>query len=226
MNTTASTPARHMPPILGLLFDMDGVLFDTERDSVRAIIRIGSEMGFEIPEEFIIRNFGRNMAEESVIYRDFLGPAFDADEFWRRYWVDRNRRYSSGMPVKEGALRLLSFANQRQIPCVLASSSPTDEVRVSLRRAGLEEMFRDVIGGDQFEHSKPEPDIFLIAVKSLGLDAANCLVIEDSLNGLKSGHAAGAQVAFVKDVPDYPEELLQQFCDYAFDSADEIIPLI
>lgn len=226
MGTSSLVLTKQKPAILGLLFDMDGVLFDTERDSVKAIIRIASEMGFTIPEDFIIQNFGRNMAEESIIYRNYLGPDFDAEEFWKRYWIDRNDRYRDGPPIKEGAIELLTFANQKNVPCALASSSPTEEVRLSLRRVGIEPLFKSVIGGDMFEHSKPEPDIFIVAAQSLGLKAENCLVIEDSLNGLKSGRTSGAQVAFVRDVPDYPRDVLLQYSDYQFVSAREIIPLL
>ena len=213
--------------IEGLIFDMDGVLFDTERDSIASIIRIGKEMGFEIPREFIIKNMGRNQAEESVIYREFLGDSFDPEEFWRRYWTDRNARYDrQGMPIKPGAMELLKAALEKKIPCVVASSSLREEVWKSVDRVALREYFVDVIGGDMFEHSKPQPDIFLVGANVIGIKPENCMVIEDSLNGMKAARAAEMIVAYVKDVPTYPESELKKYCDFSFESAADIIPLL
>lgn len=214
-------------PIHGLIFDMDGVLFDTERDSLPNIIRIGKEMGVDIPLEFVIENMGRNQAEESILMRELLGSGFDTDTFWDRYWTDRNRRYDAcGMPVKEGAVKLLEAALEKQCPCVVASSSPCSEVWKSLDRANLRRYFVDVVGGDLFEHSKPAPDIFLAGAKLLGVSPQRCMVIEDSLNGLKAARAAGTLVAFVKDIPSYPESELRRYCDFSFDSAADISEML
>ena len=219
--------ARPDVSVLGLIFDMDGVLFDTERDSIVNIIRIGGEMGFTISREMVITNMGRNMAEEKVIYRKALGDAFDADKFWDLYWEDRYRRFEkTGIPVKAGALGLLKIAKERGIPCVVASSSPSAEVWKALKMANIDTYFSGVIGGDMFEKGKPNPDIFLAGAKILGLDPENCIVIEDSLNGMKAGRAAGMQVVFVKDIPSYPEEELDRYADYSFDSAEEIVEIL
>ena len=77
-----------------------------------------------------------------------------------------------------------------------------------------------------FEKSKPSPDIFLTAAELLGLEPENCMVIEDSLNGMKAGRAAGMQVVHVKDVPEYSEEDLDRYADYAFDSIEEAAELL
>ena len=77
-----------------------------------------------------------------------------------------------------------------------------------------------------FEKSKPDPDIFLTAARQLDLPPENCLVIEDSLNGLKAGRAAGMQVVYVKDVPSYSEEELDRYADYAFDQIEEAAELL
>ena len=227
MGNVVYSPEKAHKHVAGLIFDMDGVLFDTERDSILNIIETAAEMGFTVTREFVIENMGRNMAEESVIYSRELGPAFDADQFWSRYWLKRNERYDKyGMPLKEGAVTLAKAAKEKAVACVVASSSPRAEVWKAIDRAHLRPYFVDVVSGDMFEHSKPAPDIFLTAARVLRHRPEVCMAIEDSLNGLRAARAAGVLVSFVKDIPDYPEDTLKKYCDFSFDSAADIAALL
>lgn len=227
MSINATHKKRPMCNVNALLLDMDGVLFDTEGTSISSIISIMKDMGFDVPREFIIKNMGRGQSDLSRAYSDLLGNSFAPEVFWHRYWGDRNTLYSKiGMPVKDGIIELLQEGRKRKIPCVVASSSPKKEVWTSIERAGLGQYIVGAVGGDMFDRCKPEPDIFIVASQIVKVDPSCCLVLEDSLNGLISAHAAGAQVGFIKDTVEYDVKVLAQYCDYMFNSALDVISLL
>ena len=227
MSALTTLRKSELSPIRAVILDMDGVLFDTEGTSIESIIHIMHSLGFEITRQFIIGNMGRNMKELSAIYSEKFGAAFNPEQFWRIYWDTRNSLYDrEGMPVKKGIPELLLAAKAHALPCIVASSSPKKEIWASLERAGIRNYFVDVVSGDMFERSKPNPDIFLVASSLTGMPPACCAVVEDSLNGMRAARAAGNIVIFVKDIVDYDASVLTGLCDYSFDSAAEIARIL
>ena len=213
-------------PVRALLVDMDGVLFDTEGRSIDLIIDVIARQGLTMEREYIIANMGVGPSDLLARYRAHLGVGFDAQLYWDTYWRERNAYYDQhGMPVMRGVQSVLARAGERGLPCVLASSSPQKEVLASLRRAGVDGYFREVVGGDMFAHSKPEPDIYLTAARLAGVAPGECLVLEDSPNGLKSGRAAGARTVMIPDIIPF-SEALRPYCDYLCDDMADVLALI
>ena len=209
-----------------LLWDMDGILFDTESRSIASIIDIIGRQGLTITREYIISHMGMGPKDLLRTYQNHLGPTFDAQLYWDTYWEERNAYYDAhGMPVMNGALDLLKAAQERNIPCILASSSPQKQAIKSLERAGVYSYFFGVVGGDMFEHSKPEPDIYLTAARLAGIPAGDCLVMEDSLNGLIAGRAAGTRTVMVPDVVPYSGAHMS-YCDFLATSLTDVIALL
>lgn len=205
-----------------LLIDMDGVLFDTESHSIDLIRDIVARQGLTITREYIIAHMGYGPADLLDAYSKHLGPSFDPELYWKTYWSERNAFYDwNPLPLKPGAVSLLEKCSQAGIPCILATSSPQQEGMACLCRAGIDRYFRDVVGGDMFRHSKPQPDIYLTAAALADVPIEHCLVLEDSLNGLKAGRASGARTVMIPDIVPY-SEAFAPFCDYLCDTLTDI----
>lgn len=185
----------------GVIFDMDGVLLDTERPHIQIDIDLAAEMGYTLPDSLQQSFFGSTDGQIRRLVRETLGEGFDYDYFSR----ESHRRADAlvaaeGVPLKPQARPLLEALRARGIPCALASSSFGAVVRKNLGSVGLLGYFDVVVGGDEAPASKPAPDIFLLAAQKLGLPPGSCLAIEDSYNGVRSAASAGCVTVMVPDV--------------------------
>jgi HAD superfamily hydrolase (TIGR01509 family) len=188
-----------------VIFDMDGLLLDSEPLYRVTWKAAGLSLGFPIDDEFYERFVGRGNDEAEHLLRERFGDALPLDEFrkrWRRDWDERLA--ASPLARKPGAIELINLLEQRGIPKALATSSPRV---LALRCLGdLASRFAALAFGDEVSHSKPAPDLFLLASERLGIAAADCLVLEDSEAGVRAARAAGMDVIMVPDlVPPSPE---------------------
>ena len=184
-----------------VIFDMDGVIFDSERLLLDCWKVVADRYGIEGIEETLALCLGVNVNASRQIYFDRYGPDFPLDDYKVETRALFRAQCPNGHPpVKPGARELLSWLAGRGVPLALASSTNTEIVRMELANAGLLDCFAVVIGGDQIVRGKPEPDIFLAAAEALGAEAADCYVIEDSFNGVRAAHASGAHTLMVPDI--------------------------
>lgn len=195
-----------------VLFDMDGVIFDSERAVLAVWRELGAELGLEDIETVFLRCVGTNKARTREIFRA-AWPALDFARFdgeARRRFLSR---WSGGkLPLKPGAREILRTLRERGLPLALASSTDSAVVRQELDEAGLLDCFDAVIGGDRVKRSKPDPEIFLLAAAALNAEPARCFVIEDSFNGVRAAAAAGMRPLMVPDLlpPDGEMEALAE----------------
>lgn len=186
-----------------VIFDMDGLLLDTERLIVEAWDALALEEGLDREKirETCIACIGINLQAVENVVLEKLGADFP-------YWTYReevHRRIEAGlnggpMPVKKGAFELLEYLKRTGMPAVVASSSPKAVVESELRDAGLLSYFAGISGGEDAARSKPAPDLFLKAASSMDTPPENCLVLEDSYNGIRAAAAAGMMSVMVPDL--------------------------
>ncbi len=194
--------------IEGVLFDMDGLMFDTEPISRDGWIHAGQEMGRSIDESVVLQLRGTSASQGDAVLRRIFGDDFDCDKARRirtQYLTDTLEK--NGIPVKEGLIELLSYLKENGIPAVLATSTNRERAMDYLRRAGVDGYFSGSVCGDEAGRSKPYPDIFLRAAKEIDRDPKKCMVLEDSPNGIRAGSAAGCITVMVPDLTPPNDEL-------------------
>ena len=191
----------------GAIFDMDGLLLDTERLYQESWVEMARAFGQPPNPAFppaISGTSGEGMREVIRRYYPAVDPyAFQAGCLAR---VDAVLE-KQGPPVKPGAGELLDYLSARGVSIAVASSSGRERIASNLRAAGLERFFVAVVSGQQVERGKPEPDIFFLAAGEIGCPPGDCYVFEDSLNGVRAGMAAGCVTVMVPDLVPPPEGL-------------------
>ncbi len=181
-----------------IIFDMDGLLLDSERIGYETFLVACRQFEIVIPNEVYFQCIGTNFPTT----RKILGAGTEAGfplerflEFWMARYAEET--FDKPVPLKAGVLELLD--QTRDIPKAVATSTVHAKAQQKLENAGIIQYFRLIVGGDQVGNSKPHPEIYMQAAERLGVDCGSCLALEDSDNGVRSAHAAGMQVIQVPD---------------------------
>jgi len=187
--------------IAAVAFDMDGLMFDTERVACDMWVKAGFAHGWKIEPESLMKIVGHSGAENKRIMIEAQGQDFPYDEIRAsRLALEAEFFRDKAVPMKPGLLELVDFLGARGIPMAVATSTPRPRVLPLLRKVGILERLALVVCGDEVKNPKPDPEIYLKAVAGLGVASASCLVLEDSRAGIASAHAAGAIPVMVPDL--------------------------
>ena len=213
---------KKMEQIKAVIFDMDGVIFDSERLYVKCDVQVAEKYGMKNVEEVCYRCIGTTTEETMRILRAAYGEDAPIEEMFREATVlFREYCRENGMPEKPGVRELLQFLKENKTATALASSTLTEVVKQELAEAGLLGYFDVIIGGDTVKRSKPAPDIFLAAAERLGRAPEECCIIEDSYNGIRAAHAAGSFPIMVPDILQ-PDEEIRSLAGIVLPSLDAV----
>ena len=184
-----------------VIFDMDGLMFGSEGLIRRSWDEVGPELGYEPLGYHIFQTMGMNRASREQYFRNVYGDSFPYDRFQDTY-RDKVRGYveREGIPVKPGLRSLLRYLQEENIPAVVATGSSRAHALDYLERTGVLPFFQFVLAGDQVQVAKPDPEIYRKACGMLDRDPQEVLVLEDSWNGVRSAHSAGAPVILIPDL--------------------------
>ena len=207
---------------MNVIFDMDGVIFDTERLYLECIRPAAEKYGLAGFDEVAHACIGRTDVETKKLMRKAFGEDAPLEAVEQEAFKVFQKRYEEeGLPVKDGAVELLEYLKRAGARIAIGSSTAHDVVEMELRDAGLLQYFDALACGDMVEHSKPEPDVFLLAAEMLQETIADCIIIEDSFNGVIAARRAGATVFMVPDLLE-PTEEIRAMADKVFGSLIEV----
>ena len=210
--------------IQAVIFDMDGLLMDSENLGLDAIRDCALRQGVDVPTEISKQCIGITTAASSALLNSHF-PALDTAQLFRDFAAYMHEKALAGqVPLKKGAVALLEYLKRKDIPAAVASSSGMQTIRLYLEKAGIVSYFQILLSASGMP-SKPAPDVFLKAAERLGVKPENCLVLEDSYNGVKAGRAAGMQVCMVPDVLPYVEALAP-FVDHVLPDLEKVMELM
>lgn len=203
--------------VSGIIFDMDGVLIDSERQSNEGWLWAAGQLEVDMPM-WLIDSFKGAPAELCCkFFDDYYKGVID---YWEAKELRTQHVYkireTEGIPVKKGVKDIFEYIRNNGLKCAVATSTRRESAEKTLHEIGVWDYLDAVVYGDEVEHGKPEPDIFLRAAKAIGVNPSEAVVVEDSINGIKAGYAAGMRVVHIPDtiaIDDDIRKLTYMVCD-------------
>tara|TARA_B100000965_G_scaffold406719_1_gene447531 strand:+ start:4698 stop:5390 length:693 start_codon:yes stop_codon:yes gene_type:complete len=209
-----------MEDVRGFVFDMDGLMLDTEKISMDAWAWAFREASYAPDQAIFHSMIGHKIDDCRSILARNLPQGAPVDSYFQAacdYYVQKIEDHP--IPLKSGIIKLLEFLKAHDVPRAVATSTETPLAIKKLARSGLAPYFDHVVGADQVAEAKPSPLLFLRAAEHLSLDPEVCLVLEDSGPGIRGARAAGMQAVLIPDIL-LPSESIRDLAHYVFDSLD------
>ena len=193
--------------INGVIFDMDGLMFDTER--MWATFWEPALAALGLPYKEGLSEAARGTAGETLrnVVRQFYGWDCDAAAIVDSLHAVADKAFQKPVPKKPGLDELLAWLDEQRLPMAVASSSREAMIRNNLDQWGMTHYFKAIVSGQHVAHSKPDPEIFLLTAEKLGVEPTRCLVLEDSYNGVRAGARGGFITVMVPDLVPADDEM-------------------
>lgn len=201
--------------ICAVIFDMDGVISDTQKFHETVELKLLRKHGMNITHEEIESYTGFSDKEFFEDLSKKYSTPLDVNAIIKEKWDMMMELARTGVDPIPGALKLINELKNHGLRLGIASASPTEFIELVLNELGVENIFYAVTSSHEVERGKPEPDIFLLTAKKLGVHPEKCVVIEDGINGMVAAKRAGMKcIALVKDKnKDYHADLIVESLD-------------
>lgn len=213
--------------IKAVLFDMDGLMIDTESLSTEAFINSAKAQGYNMTKEETLKVLGYTKASIYQFWIDyFQGTKVDGKKLVdNHYEYIEKVLYTVGPEKMPFVEELLKYLRENNYKIAVASSSDTADIKNNLEKTKLEKYIDAIASGAEVENGKPAPDVFLLATKRLDVDPKDCLILEDSKAGIKAGKASGAKVFMVPDMFTVDKEC-EDTADRILNNLGEVIEIL
>ena len=205
-----------------VIFDMDGVIFDTEKVYLDIWTEVFEKYGYKMTKELYVNVMGTGRKNVIKTFLENFGDDLPIEKMYEE--KDNQLFYrieNQGIPLKEGVKELFSMLKEKDYKIALATSAKRERVEKQIKDKWLKESFDAIVCGDDVEKGKPSPDIFLKAAKEIDVEPENCFVVEDSPAGIKAAFSGGMKGIHVEDLKVADEEILK-YCQKNFKNLQEI----
>ena len=197
-----------MDKINTVIFDMDGVIFDTERVYLETWTEVFEKYGYNMTREIYTSVMGIGRKNVMNTFKSIYGDDLPIDNMYKEKDEILYRKIEKGeIPTKDGVEEVLKFLKENNYNIALATSAKRNRVDKHLNDSNLKGIFDVIVCGDEVKKSKPNPEIFLYVANKLNINRKNCIVIEDSLSGVKAGNNAGMLVVNIPDLRECDDEM-------------------
>ncbi len=184
--------------VAAVVFDMDGLLLDSERLHARAALAAAREVGCPLEMDVFLKFVGTTQAQR--VLREHYGDAYPFEELRAAWGRLVKELFAAELTLKAGALELLDLLDKLGLPRAIATSSSHATVEDHLSAQGVRQRFHAVVANGDYANGKPAPDPFLMAAERLGVAPRDCLALEDSFNGIRAASSAGMMTVMVPDL--------------------------
>ena len=205
-----------------VIFDMDGVIFDTEKVYLDIWIEVFEKYGYKMTKELYVNVMGTGRKNVIKTFLENFGDDLPIEKMYEEkdnqlFYIIENQ----GIPLKKGVKELFSMLKEKNYKIALATSAKKERVEKQIKDKWLKESFDAIVCGDDVEKGKPSPDIFLKAAKKIDVEPENCFVVEDSPAGIKAAFSGGMKGIHVEDLKAADEDILK-YCEKNFKNLQEI----
>ncbi len=209
--------------ITGAVFDMDGLMIDTEKLYLRYWKQAAADFGYDMQDEHVyaIRSLARKYSIPKL--KSFFGQDFPTEDVRaRRTELINAHIRDNGIELKKGLFELLDWLKTHGVKLAVATATPRERAEMYLKKINALDYFDAVICGDMITNGKPDPDIYLTAARELGLLPEQCAAFEDSPNGIKAANSAGCHAVMIPDMTP-PDEEITPLLDAVYDDLEQAI---
>lgn len=207
--------------IKAIIFDMDGVIFDTEVVYLELWSKAFEKYGYKLEKEIYSEVLGTGRENVKRVFLNNYGNELPIEIMYKEKDEGLGKAVDRGIPLKEGAYEILSYLKNNNYKIALATSAAKERALKQLRYADIESFFDTIVSRDDVKETKPNPDIFLKAAKRLNVNPDECIVIEDSGAGIKAAFNAGMTGIHIVDLKEADNEIIRS-CYKSFNNLNDI----